>query len=97
MARPTIMKNQGNQFSQYLDVTNGRLVSSSAYSPCNTTLQYEMKLSEGSWDKILHSKLWTQCFWKEEIFFSGGLSLEEIDQSFRSSFRNFFVKTTKEN
>ena len=24
MARPTVAKNQGNQFSQYSDVTNGR-------------------------------------------------------------------------
>ena len=26
MARPIVAKNQGNQFSQYSDVTNGRLV-----------------------------------------------------------------------
>ena len=69
MARPTVAKNQGNQFSQYSDVTNGRLVSSSAYFPRNMTLKYNMKLSEGSCDKILYSKLRTQCFWKEEIFF----------------------------
>ena len=31
MARPTVVQNQGNQFSQYSDVTNSRLVSSSAY------------------------------------------------------------------
>ena len=36
------------------------------------------------------------CFvLKEEIFFSGGLSLEAIDQNSGSSFRDFFVKTTK--
>ena len=47
------------------------------------TSEYKMKLSEGSRDKILHSKLRTQRFWKEEVFFffSGGLSLEAIDQS----------------
>ena len=67
MARPTVAKNQWNQFSQYFDVTNGRLVSSSAYFPWNMTLKYKMKLSEGSWDKILHSKLRAQCFWKEEF------------------------------
>ena len=55
-----------------------------------------MKLSEGSWDK-------NPTFWVEDTVFlegrkknSGGLSLEELDQSFRSSFRDFFVKTTKE-
>ena len=99
MARLTSRKNQGNQFLQYSDVTNGQLVSSSAYFPRNMILkskikQPKMKLSEGSWDKILHSKLKTKCFWKEEIFFSGGLSLEAIDQSSGSSFRDFFVKTT---
>ena len=59
-------------------------------------LKYKMKLSEGSWDKILHSKLRTQFFWKKYNFFSGGLSLEALDQSSGSSFRDFFVKTTKE-
>ena len=54
-----------------------------------------MQLSEGSWDKILHSKSRTQCFSKEE-FFSGGLSLEAIHQSSRSSFRDFSAKTTEE-
>ena len=54
-----------------------------------------MQLSEGSWDKILYSKLGTQCFWKEEIF-SGGLSLKAIYQSSGNSFHAFFVKTTKE-
>ena len=96
VARPAVAKNQGNQFSQYSDVTNGRLVSSSAYFPWNMTLKYKMKLSEGSWDKIIHSKLRTQCFWKEEMFFSGSLSLEAIDQSSGSSLRDFFVKTTME-
>ena len=60
------------------------------------TLKSKMKLPEGSWDKILHSKSRTQCFWKEEIFFSGGLSLEAIDQSSGSSFRVSLVKTTEE-
>ena len=54
-----------------------------------------MQLSEGSWDKFLHSKSWTQVFSKEE-FFSGFLSVKAIHQSFGSSFRDFFVKTTKE-
>ena len=35
------------------------------------------------------------CFSKED-FFSGGLSLEALHQSSGSSFRDFFVKTTKE-
>ena len=60
------------------------------------TLKYKIKLSEGSWDKILHSKSRAQCFWKEEKKISGGLSLEAIDQSSGSSFRDFFVKTTEE-
>ena len=96
MAWPTVAKNQGNQFSQYLDVTNGHLVSSSAYFPWNMTLKYKMKLSQGSWDKILHSKLRTLFLEGSNFFFSGGLSLEAIDQSSGSSFHNFFVKTTKE-
>ena len=95
MARPTVTKNQENHFSQYSDVTTGRLVSSSAYFPRNMTLKSKMKLSEGSWDKIVHSKLRTQSFWKEKIF-SGRLSLKAIDQSSRSGFRDLFVKTTKE-
>ena len=100
MARPTVMKNQGNQFSQYSDVTNSLQVSSSAYFPQNMALKYKMKLSEGSWDKILHSRSRTLWFWKEDFFFffffSGGLSLGAIDQSSGSSFRDFFVKTSKE-
>ena len=80
MAGPTVVKDQGNQFSQYSDLTNGRLVSSSACFPWNMTLKYKMKLTEGSWDKILRSKLKTQCFWKEEKKISGSLSLKVIDQ-----------------
>ena len=90
----TVAKNQGDQFSQCSDVTNGRLVSSSAYFPRNMTLKYKMKLSEGSWDKILHSR--TRCFWKDFFFSSGGLSLDRMYQSSGSSFRASFVKTTKE-
>ena len=83
------------QLSQHSHVTNCRLISFSAYSPWNMTLKYKIKLYESSWDKILHSKSRTQCFSKEE-FFSGGFSLEAIHQSSGSSFRDFFVKTTKE-
>ena len=50
------------QLSQHSYVTKGRIVSSSAYFPWNMTLKYKMKLSEGSWDKSLHSKLRTRCF-----------------------------------
>ena len=84
------------QLSQHSHVTNCRLISSSAYFPWNMTLKYKMQLSEGSWDKILHSKSRTQCFSKEEIFFSGDLSLEAIHQSSGSSFRYFFIQTTEE-
>ena len=83
------------QLSQHSHVTICRLISSSAYFPWNMTLKYKMQLSEGSWDKILHSESRTRCFSKED-FFSGGLSLEAIHQSSRSSFRDFFVKTAKE-
>ena len=55
-----------------------------------------MQPSEGTRDKILHSKPRAKCFSKEEIFFTGGLSLEVIDQSSGSSFRDFSVKATKE-
>ena len=83
-------------FSQYSYITNGQLVSSSAYFPWNMTSKYKIRLPEGSWDKILHSKLRALCCWKEENFFSGGLSFEVIDPSSGSSFCDFFVKTTKE-
>ena len=59
-------------------------------------LKYNMQVSEGSLDKILHSKSRTQCFSKEEIYFTGGLSLKAIHQSSRSNFGDLFVKTTKE-
>ena len=35
--------------------------------PWNMTLKYKIQLSEGSWDKILHSKSRTQCFSKEDF------------------------------
>ena len=84
------------QLSQHSHVTNCRLLCSSAYFPWNMTLKYKMQLSEGSWDKMLHSKSRTKCFSKEEILFLGGLSLEAIQQTSGSSFRDLFVKTTKE-
>ena len=54
------------QISQHSNVTNCRLISSSAYFPWNMTLKYKIQLSKGSWDKFLHSKSRTQCFSKEE-------------------------------
>ena len=39
------------QLSQHLQVTNCRLISPSVYFPWNMTLEYQMQLSEGSWDK----------------------------------------------
>ena len=56
------------QLSQHSHVTNCRLIFSSAYFPWNTTLKYKMQLSEGSWDKILHSKSRT-VFFEGRIFF----------------------------
>ena len=81
------------QLSQHSHVTNCLLISSSACFPWNMTLKYKMQLSEGSWDKILHSKSRTQCFLKEDIF-SDRFSLEAIHQCSGSSFCDFFVKTT---
>ena len=84
------------QLLQHSHISNYRLISSSsAYFPWNMTLKYKMQLSECPWDKILHPESRTQCFSKEDIF-SGGFSLEMIYQSSRSSFHDFFVKTTKE-
>ena len=84
------------QLPWHSHVTNCWLISFSADFPWNMTIKYKMQLFEGSWDKILHSKMRTQCFWKEEIFFSGSLSLEVIHHSPGSGFCNFFVKTSKE-
>ena len=86
------------QLSQRSYVTHCRLTSSSAYFPWNMSLKYKMQLPEGSWDKILHSKLRT-VFLKGRFFllyFLGGLSLKAIYQSSGSSFRDFFARTTKE-
>ena len=41
MARPTVMKNHGNQFSQYSDVTNGRLV---RYLLQLLSMKYDIKI-----------------------------------------------------
>ena len=82
------------QLSQHSYVTNCRLISSSACFPWNMILKYKMQLSEGFWDKILHSKSRTLFF--DGRFFSDGLSLEGIHQSSGSSFRDFFVKPTTE-
>ena len=62
------------QLSQHSHVTNCRLISSSAYFPWNMTWKYKMQLSEGSWDKILHSKSRTQRFGKEFFFLAVCLS-----------------------
>ena len=83
------------QLSQNSHVTNCRLISSTAYFPWNMTLRYKMQLSEGSWNKILHSKSRKPCFSKEEIF-SGSLSLEVMHQSSGSSWLPRKVKTLLE-
>ena len=85
------------QLSQHSHVTNCRLLSSSAYFPWNMTLKYKMQLSEGSWDKSYILSRGHSVFQRKKFFFfSGGLSFEAIHQSSGSSFRDFFVKTTKE-
>ena len=62
------------QLSEHSYVTNCRLIPSSAYFPWNMTLKYKMQLSEGSWDKILHSKSRTHCFSKGKNFLAVFLS-----------------------
>ena len=62
------------QLSQHYHVTNCWLISSSAYLPWNIMLKYNMQPSEGSWNKILHCKLRTQCFVKGNLFFAFCLS-----------------------
>ena len=57
------------QLSQHSHVNNCRLMPFSAYFPWNMTLKYELQLSEGSWDNILHSKSRTQCFSRKKYFF----------------------------
>ena len=58
------------------------------------TLTYKMQLSEGFWDKILHSE--DTAFFKGRNIFSGVLSLKATYQSSGNSFCDFFVKITKE-
>ena len=70
------------QLSEHSYVTNCRLIPSSAYFPWNMTLKYKMQLSEVSWDKILHSKMRTRCFWKFFFFF-----LRFVSQSDMPKFR----------
>ena len=56
------------QLSHHSHVPNCLLISSSAYFPRNLT-KCKMQLSEGSWDKILHSKS-RIVFFVARIFFS---------------------------
>ena len=84
------------QLSQHSHVTNCRLISSSAYFPWHMTLKYKMQLSEGSWDKILHSKSRIQCFWKKEKNFLAVCLSKRYTKVPKVVFCNFFVKTTKE-
>ena len=98
MARPTVAKNQGNHFSQYSDVTNGQLVSSSAYCPWNMTLKYKMKLSEGAWDKILHSKFsrqLTAVYEQSPLTGLLNISCEHLSSPQLSFLRNFHILDTK--
>ena len=57
------------QLSRHSHVTNCPVISSSAYFPWNMTLKYEMQLSEGSWDKILHSLSEDTVFFEGRFFF----------------------------
>ena len=56
------------QLSQHSYVTSCELISSSAYFSWSMSLKYKMQLSEGSLDKILHSKSRIQCFWRDFFF-----------------------------
>ena len=87
-------KLQPFQLLQHSHVTNCRLISSSAHFPW-------IKIQKCSNLKVPEIKAYILCrehsvFRREKYFFSGGLSLEAIHQSFGSSFRDFFVKTTRE-
>ena len=64
------------QLSQHSHAANGRLISSSAYFPRNMTLKCKLQQSEGSWDKILHSKSRT-VFFEGRIFFPLVVCLSE--------------------
>ena len=70
------------QLSLHSHVTICRLKSSLVYFPWNMTLKHKMLLSEGSWDKILHSMSRTVFFEGTNIF-SGGLSLRSDTPKFR--------------
>ena len=85
------------QLSQHSYVTNCRLISSSAYFPWND----QKKNTKCSYMKVPEIKSYIlsqeHCvFRRKKKNFSGGLSLEAINQSSGSSFCDFFVKTTKE-
>ena len=80
------------QLSQHSYVNNCRFISSLAYFPWNMTLKYKMKLSEGPWDKILHSKSRTQFF----CTVLAARLLKRWYQSSGRSFRDVFVKTALE-
>ena len=56
------------QLSQHSQVTSCRLISISAYFPWNMAFKSKMKLSEGSWNKILLSKSRTQFFGRKNFF-----------------------------
>ena len=74
---------------QHSHVTSCRLMSSSAYFPWNITLKYKMQLSEGSWDKILHSKSRprVRCFSKEDFFL-----WRFVSRSDTPKFRKYFSR-----
>ena len=80
------------QLLQHSHVTNCRLICSSAYFLWNMTLKYKMQLSEGSWDKIVHSKLRTQCLSKEEIFFFWRFVSRSDTPKFRTYFSRLLCK-----
>ena len=60
------------------------------------TLKYKKQLSEGSWDKVLRSKLRTLCFSKEEFFFPAVCLSKQNTKVQEVVFAIFFVKTAME-
>ena len=83
------------QLSQHSHVTNCRLVSYWNYFPWNMTLKYKMQYQKVPEIETYILSRGHSVFRRKKYFFSGGLSLDALHQSSKSTFRDFFVKTTK--
>ena len=86
------LKLQLFQLSQHSHATKSQLISSSAYFPRNMTLNTKCSHRKVHEIKSYILSRGHSVFRRKKYFLSGGLSLEAIHQSSRSSFRDFFVK-----